>query len=219
MASGEPAAAHAGAGSSWPAAAALVLAALLGASVLHAASVTGPERLTPTASYADGAPPGFSGGFGEQSCHACHFHNDLDAEPGRVTIAGLPERFVPGTSYPLTITLTRPGMTIGGFQLAARLEDGGAQAGTLAPGPSETERLAVETQGGVEYANQRVPGTALAEPDTAQWTVLWTAPATRETVQIHIAANAADKDGTAEGDYVHTTVVAVQPSHQPEAAR
>ena len=89
------------------------------------------------AAYADGAPPGFSGGFGESSCDACHFEAAVNTPPGRVTLTGVPERFVPGERYPLTITLSRPGMMIGGFQLAARLDGDGTQAGTLAPGPGE----------------------------------------------------------------------------------
>ena len=35
--------------------------------------------------YADGAPPGFSGGFKEQSCDACHFEAEVNTRPGEVT--------------------------------------------------------------------------------------------------------------------------------------
>ena len=57
--------------------------------------------------------------------------------PGRVTIEGVPATFAPGERYTLTITLTRAGMKLAGFQLAARFKDSGAQAGTLAPGPGD----------------------------------------------------------------------------------
>ena len=36
------------------------------------------------------------------------------------------------------------------------------------------------------------------------WTVIWTAPATPGTVLFHAAANAADKDEAARGDYIYT---------------
>ena len=162
-------------------------------------------RLKPdsTSAYADGAPPGFTGGFGEQACDACHFEAPLNTKPGQLMLTGVPERFTPGERYPLTITLSRPGMAIGGFQLSARMENGGAQAGTLASGPGDEKRIKIEP-GKVQYANQRQAGTALAEPGTAKWTVLWTAPATPGAVIFHVAANAADKDEAARGDYIYT---------------
>ena len=162
--------------------------------------------LTPTAAsaYADGAPPGFSGGFGEGACDACHFHNEINAEPGRLTLAGVPERFTPGQRYTLTVTLARPEMRNGGFQLAARLENGGAQAGTLAAAPGEEKRLAVDTATGIQYARQRREGTRPAPPGMVRWEVVWTAPETRGTVQFHVAGNAGDNDDSVRGDYVYT---------------
>ena len=162
---------------------------------------------SPAAAYADGAPPGFTGGFGEAACDACHFEAAVNTKPGQLTLTGVPERFVAGERYPLTITLSRPGMAMGGFQLSARMETGGAQAGTLAPGPGEEKRIKIEP-GKVQYANQRQDGTALAEPGLAKWTVVWTAPATSGAVVFHAAANAADKDEAARGDYIYTAVAA-----------
>jgi hypothetical protein len=159
---------------------------------------------SPAAAYADGAPPGFTGGFGEAACDACHFEAAVNTKPGQLTLTGVPERFVAGERYPLTITLSRPGMAMGGFQLSARMETGGAQAGTLAPGPGEEKRIKVEP-GKVQYANQRLDGTALAEPGLAKWTLVWTAPAASGAVVFHAAANAADKDEAARGDYIFIT--------------
>jgi hypothetical protein len=158
---------------------------------------------SPVAAYADGAPAGFTGGFGEQACDACHFEAALNTKPGQLTLTGVPDRFTAGERYPLTITLSRPGMAMGGFQLSARMENGGVQAGTLAPGPGDETRIKIEP-GKVQYANQRQAGTALADPGTAKWTVIWTAPATPGAVIFHVAANAADKDEAARGDYIYT---------------
>jgi hypothetical protein len=157
--------------------------------------------------YAAGAPAGFTGGFGEQSCDGCHFDKALNEKPGQLTITGVPERFTPGERYTLTITLARPAMTVAGFQLAARFENGGAQAGTLSPGPGDEKRVQIETQSNIQYVNQRVEGSAPAEPGTARWSLVWTAPATGGTVLIHTAANAADKDGSTRGDYVYTNMM------------
>lgn len=167
-------------------------------------------RLQADAHYADGAPPGFSGGFKESSCDACHFEAAVNTPPGRVTLAGVPERYAAGQAYPITITLARPGMMLGGFQFAARFENSGGQAGTLAPGPGEEKRIKLET-GKIQYANQRLDGTGLAEPGIAKWAVVWTAPAAAGSVMFHVAANAADKDDAARGDYVYTAVATSRP--------
>lgn len=176
-------------------------------------SATPQVRLKPDTTatgYADGAPPGFTGGFGEQACDACHFEAELNTKPGQLTLTGVPERFTAGERYPLTIMLSRPGMAMGGFQLSARMENDGAQAGTLTPGPGEEKRIRIEP-GKVQYANQRQDGTALAEPGAAKWTVIWTAPAASGGIVFHAAANAADKDEAARGDYVYTTAATSRP--------
>jgi hypothetical protein len=179
-----------------------VLAVTWAAAVLLAA---GPASRRADA-YAEGAPAGFTGGFGEQSCDGCHFDKALNEKPGQLTIAGAPERFIPGERYTLTITLSRPAMAVAGFQLAARFENGGAQAGTLSPGPGEEKRVKVETQSNIQYANQRVEGSAPAEPGAARWSLVWTAPQAGGAVLIHASANAADKDGSTRGDFVYTAM-------------
>ena len=178
--------------------------------MIAGAVLLGTGRAVPAAAYADGAPPGFSGGFTETSCDACHFENDLNAKPGQLTITGVPERFAAGERYPLTITLSRPGMRLGGFQFTARMADGGAQAGGLAPADGEEQRLAVQVGNNVQYANQRTAGSVVNTADTIRWTVVWTAPA-GGAVQFHAAANAADNDGSARGDYVYTATVRAIP--------
>ena len=162
-------------------------------------------------SYAGGAPPGFSGGFTEQSCHACHFQADVNSGTGRVVLDGVPARFTAGEHYPLSVTISRPGVKLGGFQLTARFKDGGAQAGAVAPASGDVTRIAVQTLGDVQYANQREPGTALTAPDAARWSLVWTAPQSGGTVVFHVAGNAGNADGTAEGDYVHTAVAESAP--------
>lgn len=114
-----------------------------------------------------------------------------------MAIAGVPAQFVAGERYALTITLSRPGLALAGFQLTARFKDAGGQAGTLAVGADEAPRVKVETQGGVQYANQRKEGTTIAEGHASQWSVVWTAPEARRPVVFHVAANAGDgrRDG------------------------
>jgi hypothetical protein len=178
------------------------------ASVLLTAAATAAR-----APYPDGAPPGFSGGFGEDSCTACHFDYDLNQPPGSVALSGIPAAYTPGTSYAITIALGRPGTARAGFQLTARFEDG-TQAGALAAPVGAEDRIAVtpEASTGVLYAHQRDAGSRPSGESAARWTVRWTAPATgTAAVLFHVAANAADGDGSASGDYVYTTAAASLP--------
>ena len=155
--------------------------------------------------YRDAPPPGFSSGFGEPSCHACHFSKDPNQAPGRLSLRGIPERYSPGATYPVTVILTRPGMAAAGFQLTARFTDDGKQAGSLTPAPSDSSRLAITISYDIAYAHQVRAGSAPAARDTASWTLIWTAPATARAVSFHAAANAADADDTVDGDFVYTT--------------
>lgn len=169
-------------------------------------------RLAASHGYPDGAPPGFSGGFKEDSCLACHFQQDLNAPPGRVSIEGHPSEYEAGKRYTVTITVIRVGMQRAGFQLTARFKDGGAQAGTLAPGPIDTARVAVADDGKVQYAGQTKAGSTLSEPGVARWSVAWTAPSAGGAVIFHVAANAADGDGRTDGDFIYTSLGEAAPA-------
>jgi hypothetical protein len=100
--------------------------------------------------------------------------------------------------------LTRSGMQRAGFQLAARFKDNGTQAGSLAPGPTEGERVGVETQSGVQYAGQKKAGVPVGAADATRWTIEWTAPDRGAPVLFHVSANAADGNESADGDFVYT---------------
>ena len=171
---------------------------------LAAAVLAATMRVVASHTYAEGAPPGFSGGFKEESCHACHFHEELNSGGGRVIIEGVPASFEAGQRYTLSVTLTRAGMKRAGFQLATRFKDTGAQAGTLAPGPGEGERVTVESQSGVQYASQKKGGSSVSAADATQWTIEWIAPDRGGPVVVHVSANAADGNESADGDFVYT---------------
>lgn len=105
----------------------------------------------------------------------------------------------------LVVLLTRTGMKRAGFQLTARFKDGGAQTGTLAPGPDEGKRVGVETQSGVQYAGQRKDGSSVTSGESIRWTIQWTAPDGGGSVVFNVAANAADGNESADGDFIYTT--------------
>lgn len=167
-------------------------------------------RPAPSHSYAEGAPPGFSGGFTEQSCDACHFHAAPNTGPGALTLEGVPDRFVAGEPYRVTISLTQPGMKLAGFQLTARFKEDGLQAGTLAKESSSDVRVGIDTESDMQYAGQRREGATVVTPEASRWTVIWTAPSVMKTVVFHVAANAANGDERADGDYVYTLAREIQ---------
>lgn len=160
--------------------------------------------------YVVGAPPGFSGGFGEMACDACHFDHPLNPPGGTLEIGGVPESYTPGESYPLSVTLVRPGMKSGGFQLAARFSADSTQAGEVKAMEEEEGSVTVTWDAGIAYLHQTGTGTRLASPDTARWSFLWTAPAEVREVVFHLSGNAADGDGSTGGDFVYTAVAETQ---------
>lgn len=153
--------------------------------------------------YRDGPPAGFSGGFGEDHCQACHSGDKVNASPGSLKISA-PQRYSPGETYAVTITLTRPGMAIGGFQLTARFVDDSTQAGTL-QADGQKDRVKVMHDRGVQYAYHLRPGTELTAAEVVRWTLRWTAPVGSRAVLFHAAANAANGDDTQFGDFVYTS--------------
>lgn len=151
--------------------------------------------------YVDGPPAAHTGGFGEPTCEACHFGAPLDAPGGALTLEGLPAAYVAGEAYPLTISLHRPEMGLGGFQLSARFEDG-AQAGSMQPVDVNTK--VTEAESGVQYIHHSFLGVTLTRPDTTRWTVVWQAPSeASRPVLFHAAANAANGDNSPFDDHIY----------------
>jgi hypothetical protein len=158
----------------------------------------------------DRPPPAHTGGFGEPTCHACHFEADVNTGQGSLTLAGLPLEYVGGTTYTITITLAQQGLAAGGFQLSARFADG-TQAGTLARPLRDSARVAITTAGAVQYIHHVYAGTRRSAPDTIRWRIWWTAPATGGPIMFHVAANAADDDASPLGDMIHATSLRTVP--------
>ena len=157
-----------------------------------------PSGLPP---YAEHPPLRHTGGFGEPTCHACHFGGDVNGGEGTLSVEGLPGSVRPGHSYRITVTLTAE-MKRSGFMLSIRHPDG-AQAGRLVP--LDTARVAVATpdSSAVEYAHHTLAGTSLPKPNRASWTVRWTAPPAGDSAVLHVAVNAANDDASEFGDDVY----------------
>ena len=168
-----------------------------GATILLAAT-----RLPP-AVYLEGPPPGHTGGFADETCRQCHFENDLNDPAGSLVLTGLPEIYEPKQLYELAVTLRRPDMGRGGFQLSARLAED-RQAGDLRPADARVQITRSDADP-ITYVSHSAEGTALTADGAASWRVRWTAPSERSMVVFHVAANAANDDASEFGDYIYVT--------------
>jgi len=162
----------------------------------------------PEAAYLDGPPPAHAGGFGEDTCHACHFENDLDAPGGTLAISGLPDTLDLSVTYRITVSLERAAMGRAGFQLVARVSEGdsaGAPAGMLQALDGDERVQVVTAPDGTSYAQHTEDGTALTGPGVSTWTFAWRPSAASATVVVfHAAANAANDDASEFGDFIYT---------------
>jgi hypothetical protein len=157
------------------------------------ASVTGPD-----ARYT-GAP----GDIG--TCVNCHDeYVNANVGPGSVAITGAPAVYQPGQQYTLTVTVTQSGRQKYGFQLTA-IDADGNRAGTLTSLNSQTQIHFDTGIGGRQYIEHTEQGTNPTTGNSRIWQVRWTAPSTDiGTVRFFVAGNAANGNGTNQGDYIYT---------------
>ena len=175
-----------------------VLLALLGVML-----ASGP---LPGNAYVEGPAAGHTGGFAEATCHECHFDQPINDPEGTLTLKGVPDTYTPGQSYGITITLKRPAIGRGGFQLAARFATGelkGNQAGSLQAVDARVQVAAAEDRD-VHYAQHTSFGSNLTSTEIASWTIAWISPTTGGSVAFHVAANAANDDASEFGDFIYT---------------
>jgi hypothetical protein len=167
--------------------------------------------------FATEPPVAHTGGFGEPSCHTCHFDEPLNDPAGKIVVEGVPDRYLPGERYQLVVRLSRPGQARSGFQLSSRFASGpdaGAQAGGLHP-PDDRVSIS-ETVAGTQYASHNLAGTRPASDSVAEWRLEWTAPDDGGSVVFHVAGNAGNGDDSPFGDFIHTDSL-VSTSRKPRS--
>lgn len=159
--------------------------------------------------YGSGPDAAKTGGFGEVTCSqsGCHVSFDLNEGKakglGELMISGLPKQYEPGRMYPITLAVAHTeGRGYWGFQLAARVKETGAQAGELKPIDGSTQ---IVDEKGIQYIEHTLQGIAA---NTFEF--IWVAPGSPAgEVIVHASGNAADGNGSPEGDYIYNTSVSV----------
>lgn len=176
----------------------------IGLALLSALTLALPPALLGSA---DGPELGHTGGFGEPTCHSCHFENAIDEPTGTLVLAGVPDPYSPGSSYRLEITLQRPNLERGGFQLTARFSTGehqGRQAGRFEPLDDRTQ-VPEPKENQIQYVQHTPNGTSTSSVGTLTWTVRWLAPTeSLAPVAFHLIANATNDDDSQFGDFIYT---------------
>ncbi|HEV8344959.1 MAG TPA: choice-of-anchor V domain-containing protein [Vicinamibacterales bacterium] len=165
--------------------------------------------------FKEGPYPNVTGGFGEQSCHLCHLDNPVNAPGGTLALAGVPQSYVPGQTYELTVSLTRSGMRRGGFEIAARFAGGkqkGKQAGLWRVPDARLQLIPGAVDKSLTFVQHNLMGSRSATPGVNAWTIEWTAPsAAAGPVQFNIAANASNDDDSPLGDYIYLKMIRSAP--------
>lgn len=164
--------------------------------------------------YQDGPPVAHTGGFGEPTCHGCHFDAEPNAPGGELALSGIPSVYRPGQTYHLTVSLRYGEMEAGGFQLSARFAEGdarGRQAGSF-HALDDRAKVTENARSGVQYAGHTRAGIRLPAGHATTWTLEWTAPFEASgPVAFHAAANAGNGDESQFGDRIYTAEAASRP--------
>jgi uncharacterized protein (TIGR03437 family) len=180
--------------------------------------------------YAEGPDAHHTGvpvpGAEEPTCATtgCHLGTPLNGGGGEVTLtADGGTTYTPGQSQKLTIQITDPVARVYGFQMTARMAyDLNQQAGTFTP--SGNQQVLCATTANSDIGNSRFGAACPAgsplefvehssPSQSGTITVIWTPSSSLNgTVAIYVAANAANGDGTQNGDHIYTTSLVLQPS-------
>lgn len=168
------------------------------------------EKDSLTTTYPDHIAGPYTGGFGEQSCHSCHFDYELNQPEGELIVSGIEEIYKARKEYKISLMVKREDMSRAGFQMTARFEDG-SQAGSFTITDELTTTPNIEN--GVTYL-QHAAGKVEAEGVEKKWQITWTAPGqSSDSVIFNIAANAANGDASEFGDWIYVKEIEVEPEN------
>ena len=186
-----------------------VLAGLAGFLLTHNAGTP------PVHAFSAGPPAGYTGAPNEEpeACAECHV--PPDAGTGQISITA-PPTYVPGQTYPITVTHTNPDPTRlrWGFELTVLDTASDEKAGELQSPDGLTQVLNNAGPGSArQYIEHTAAGTFIGQQNSASWTFNWTAPPIDVgPVVFYAAGNQANNDGNTSGDYIYKTFVASAPA-------
>lgn len=132
-----------------------------------------------------------------QTCFSCHSDGPAPSKINNVITSDIPVNgYTPGAVYTITATFVRPGHTKFGYEISPQ-DSAGNTIGTLAIKNANSKLTTTSNS----YITQTSAGSL--QSGTATYTFNWTAP-TKGTGSVTFwgAFNAADNDGTTDGDSI-----------------
>ena len=172
--------------------------------VLFLASSPALER---AAASADGPTVGVSSAPPEVNCTSCHSNFPVNSGEGAVSFIGVPPVWRPGAQYPITVKVEQADAVYFGFQMTV-IDGTGVQAGSYTL-PSETTPRAQIQNFSMNRLYVAHTDGGLFLPSVFgynQWNFTWSAPSTpKGKVTFYASGNAANSDGSTNGDYIYTT--------------
>jgi hypothetical protein len=168
-----------------------------------------------------GGPPdavtGVPAGHGlpaELTCNQSGCHDEFELNPDtqtRITLAGLPDNYVPGRRYQLTLGITTPDMERAewGFEATAVAANTFLRAGDLLRSTVAAEARNVQIimggpAGQRQYVQHTAVGTGQGRRGGFSWRFDWVAPGVNVgDVNFYASVNAADSDARQTGDKVY----------------
>src|ERR1044071_832197 len=178
-----------------------LLAGLAGFLLTHSAGTR------PVHAFSAGPPAGYTGAPGEEpeACAECHV--PPDAGTGKISITA-PSTYVPGQTYPITVTHTNadPTRLRWGFELTVLDTASDEKAGELQSPNGLTQVLNdAGPSSARQYIEHTAAGTFIGQHNSASWTFNWTAPPIDVgPVIFYAAGNQANNDGNTSGDYIRS---------------
>ena len=169
----------------------------------------------PVHAFSSGPPAGYTGAPNEEPTACAECHVPPDAGSGKISITA-PQTYVPGQTYPITVTHTNPDQTRlrWGFELTVLDTASDEKAGELHNLDGLTQVLNNAGPGSArQYIEHTAAGTFVGQHNGASWTFNWTAPAIDVgPVVFYAAGNHANNDGNTSGDYIYKTFVVSAPA-------
>ncbi len=147
--------------------------------------------------YSSGPPDGYTGAPGESTCAVCHSGGTV---AGTLYVEVLSPTWGPGDTMQLAIRFFDTDAQRWGFELTI-LDTLGQSTGTLIVDDPATTQLS--SAGGRTYLKHTAAGTFAGQTDSVRWTFRWVVP-DLPVADLYIAANAANNDGSFNGDAIYT---------------
>ena len=152
--------------------------------------------------FSTGPPAGYAGDPpGNNNCTACHTSFPLNSGDGELSLTELAE-YEPGQTYTMTVNLSDPGQSRWGFQLIPKDENNVVSGDVIITDQTRTQFAG-------DYLEHTSAGTNPGT-DGNSWSFDWTAPEVGAgPVTFYVAGNAANNNGTNQGDYIYTIQVTI----------